>query len=630
MNTKYLQIIVLFIVFPVALTAQRDLSTGRSTLFSASGNCILCHTASGGANSTGTGEDVSPPGGWRSTMMANSAKDPFWQATVESEILHLPHLADLIEERCTNCHIPMGHEQARQDNDTPYTISKALRSSFAMDGVSCTLCHQVTDDDFGSVESFSGGYSISPIRVSFGPYEQPLLQPMYNVSGYEPMYSQHMGRSELCATCHTLFTPFVDDNGHIAGEFPEQTPYIEWRSSIYPSLNTQCQTCHMPVIDEALRISSIPPHSPERSPFYQHHFVGGNTTMLGILKTYADELGVTALDEHIDSTTNRTIRQLEQRTVRLSGGALLVDDTLHITCELENLTGHKFPSGFPSRRAWLNVLVRDNGGRVVFESGAIDRSGEIIGIAEPFEVHHLAIDSQHQVQVYESILGDVNGEATVELLRAATYLKDNRIPPMGFPASQLDNDSIGVAGLARFDHDYASGLGRDVTQYRTPINPGDSPFSITVKVFYQSINPAYIRHLAKYSGERIDRMIRYWNDSASRFRVIASAEWSSTIVDVEKNATPVEFHLNAPYPQPASLQYTESINVPLSLSRPTSNVTMVVTDMLGRRVMSRDFDFMPSGSHTPVLDIAELRPGMYMLSVGVENFTRIQTFIIIP
>ena len=46
---------------------------------------------------------------------------------------------------------------------------------------------------------------------------------------------------------------------------------------------------------------------------------------------------------------------------------------------VENIVGHKFPTGYPSRRTWLHLTVRDAAGRVVFESGALNPNGSITG-----------------------------------------------------------------------------------------------------------------------------------------------------------------------------------------------------------------------------------------------------------
>ena len=69
---------------------------------------------------------------------------------------------------------------------------------------------------------------------------------------------------------------------------------------------------------------------------------------------------------------------------------------LAIDVMVRNLTGHKLPTAYPSRRAWLHVTIRDRDGQVIFESGAIEPSGLIRGNdndadGRRFEPHHTEI-----------------------------------------------------------------------------------------------------------------------------------------------------------------------------------------------------------------------------------------------
>ena len=106
----------------------------------------------------------------------------------------------------------------------------------------------------GDESSYDGGYvidSTQPVgeRVNDGPYavtEESAVS-MKSVSGYSPMMGNHIQTSEMCGACHTLYTPTVDNNGDVAGLFPEQMPYIEWLASDYPD-HRSCQDCHMPEI----------------------------------------------------------------------------------------------------------------------------------------------------------------------------------------------------------------------------------------------------------------------------------------------------------------------------------------------------------------------------------------------
>ncbi|MBK7942105.1 MAG: hypothetical protein IPJ87_09570 [Flavobacteriales bacterium] len=88
----------------------QGLAVGQNTYFMASGNCEGCHGHDpmeyAGVDSNGV--DVNVVDDWRSSMMANSARDPFWRAKVSHEGLVNPALQGIIEDKCTSCHAPMG------------------------------------------------------------------------------------------------------------------------------------------------------------------------------------------------------------------------------------------------------------------------------------------------------------------------------------------------------------------------------------------------------------------------------------------------------------------------------------------------------------------------------------------
>lgn len=62
--------------------AQTTLTTFETDDFSGSGICAMCHSSL----TDEAGNDVSNDAQWRSTMMANAAKDPLWQAKISSEV----------------------------------------------------------------------------------------------------------------------------------------------------------------------------------------------------------------------------------------------------------------------------------------------------------------------------------------------------------------------------------------------------------------------------------------------------------------------------------------------------------------------------------------------------------------
>ena len=62
--------------------------------------------------------------------------------------------------------------------------------------------------------------------------------------------------SELCATCHTLYTKALGPEGEVVGELPEQVPFLEWQHSDYRE-ERNCQSCHMPVVEDSSAIASV-------------------------------------------------------------------------------------------------------------------------------------------------------------------------------------------------------------------------------------------------------------------------------------------------------------------------------------------------------------------------------------
>jgi hypothetical protein len=360
----------------------------------------------------------------------------------------------------------------------------------------------VQPDNLGTDESFTGGYAIDDAREIFGPYEDVFAGPMINHVDYTPKFGEHMQRSALCGSCHTLFTPILDEAGKTVGKFPEQVPYLEWRNSEYAGRGEHCQDCHMPRLDEPVKISARPPWLDPRQPFWRHQFVGGNAFMLTLLRDRAKALEPLADAAQFDRMIRHTRRQLANKTARLEVKAQRADAELVLTAEVQNLTGHKFPTGYPYRRAWLHVEVRDDADRVLFESGGVGKDGRLRGAwSGAYRPHYEEITRPEQVQVYQAIMGDREGQATTSLLRAHTYLKDNRIPPRGYRPDGPHVEHTAVCGEAAADPDFnVDGSGSDRITYRIPLPPRARPKTAVVELLYQPVPPESVSRLLESPG----------------------------------------------------------------------------------------------------------------------------------
>jgi hypothetical protein len=518
----------------------RDLS-----LFTHSENCVACHNNLVAPS----GEDVSIGSTWRSTIMANSARDPYWQASVRRETIDHPTHAAAIQDECAACHMPMSRRITREAGGlgevfahvrtTSAKPEDALLHRLAMDGVSCTACHQIAPDKLGTRENFNANFVMRPTpadgaRVIFGPYRIDAGRKtiMRSVSGFVQAQGRHITESALCASCHTLFTTAFGPNGEAIGSLPEQMNYQEWQHSDFEKEERSCQSCHMPAAPGPIRIASV--LGDTRESLARHVFIGGNAHMVRLLNRYRTELGVEALPNELEATAQATLRQLQQDTATIALSTPRREGTrLTFDVDVRNLTGHKFPTGYPSRRAWLHVTVRDGAGRTIFESGAIDSRGAIAGNdndGDPltYEPHYQRITSADQVQIYESILGDRQNRPTTGLVTATQYLKDNRLLPRGFDKTTAAAE-IGVVGDAFGDASF-TGAG-DRVQYVVQVGTAaGGPLSVEVELRYQAIGYRWAHNLEPYTANASEpvRFLDYYQATVSDSSVAVASARAAT------------------------------------------------------------------------------------------------------
>lgn len=485
-------------------------------LFPTSRSCGGCHGHDPlmTAFITSTGEDVNIHDDWRSSMMANSAKDPFWRAKVSHEILLNPAHSLELQDKCTSCHAPTGHYQAKlHDKKQFYLMADLLTDSLGLDGVTCQACHAQAPGPNGSLHSGQLNFDTNNIRVAYGPYEFVFNPPMINFVGVTPLYGDHISDAGVCAGCHSLVTATVDHQGaYTGGTFVEQATYHEWLNSRYDKSqdNITCQGCHMEQIDDAVVISANYQFLFAKFPFGLHELAGANMTMLKLMKENRQKLGLNAEAEHFDSTLAATLRMLQHKTLDLQLKADDVSgDTMDFSLKLSNKAGHKFPSGYPSRRAWVEFEVLNAAGQTIFHSGKTNPDFTIVGENAAYEPHYQTINSPDQVQIYEIVPVDVLGDFTNVLERAATSIKDNRLTPQGFRSNHPVYDTTQVVNIGN-DPDFnrfadgSEGSGADILHFKLPINGYNGLVSVRARVWYQSLPPKWMAPMFAFSTPEID------------------------------------------------------------------------------------------------------------------------------
>jgi len=449
-------------IFVILLLFSATLAAQDQARFLPAQNCALCHTRipkPGGSWQDQAGW-IGPSHLWKDSMMAHAALDPYWRAKVAFETALAPAEKAAIEDKCLRCHAPTDQYPKRSGHGH---LAMSEVTDLGREGVTCTVCHQIEAAGLGQALSFTGSFTLGTKDHIYGPFPEPFTMPMLHHTGFTATEAAHVRESALCGTCHTVITHPRGGRG----EFIEQAPFLEWLASGYPQKGATCQSCHMPALDRPQYVAhrppggAFPPTSP-RTPFGQHLFAGGNALIPTVL-------GNAEMESRARQQLGRALR-LDMQT-RREGGVAIVGVTV------TNLTGHKLPTAFPSRRLWLHLRATGAAGKLIFESGAWDSSaGKLTGDVEPV--------------IFEAEYADAKGLPTVSLLQAARYRKDTRILPAGFRAERLEE-----AGLRGFD---ITSVGvRSGTDFR----PGSAtvtyriastePLNFTVEAFFQTVKPSH-------------------------------------------------------------------------------------------------------------------------------------------
>ena len=513
---------VLFAAPPFTPNAtQPTINFALNHAYANPGNCQQCH---GGYDAT---NDVEPFDLWSGTMMGNSNRDPIFWAALDVANNDVQGSGEF----CLRCHAPGAWLEGRASPETNAMgdvigVGDADGCSLEgnidegmvgvandFEGVTCALCHRMMENDSPPMGESSfytenaeywvddadcGSPGSGPCRR--GPYDYP--------SGPTPphewAFSPYHQSSEMCATCHNVTNPIlnlIDESGNDTGIlFPVERTYTEWSMSDYADNGSgsyqTCQNCHMPDATQDPVYACAFQSVNRTGDLPQHHFVGGNTWIPGILE---DQYGATIDNGTAFADTTARAQAMLQSAALISVMApteIEPEGMLDVDVRVTNsLTGHKLPTGYTEgRRMWIHLEVVDALDTVIFESGAYDPS-----------TAELTKDSQ--VKVYETIRGTwspddmecihtVNDVEQFHFVLANCIVSDNRIPPLGFTGGT----NIETQPVAYTYPETSPGSGElvnyDDTSYTVPIPPGAvTPLTVRATLRYQTSSKEYIEFL---------------------------------------------------------------------------------------------------------------------------------------
>ncbi|HEU0052575.1 MAG TPA: hypothetical protein VFQ39_05335, partial [Longimicrobium sp.] len=542
--------------FPVETYDHVVAGAGGPEQFITSDQCTGCHSAStfNMAFITATGRDtfnLSPYGEWRASLMGLAGRDPVFHAQRESEVTRFPDKRAFIDTTCYRCHGVMGQRQATIDgtsfrHDMVYTTPGqpgAKYGALARDGISCMSCHQISATALGDTSSFTGRFRVDPPGHVNGPYDTVIDYPMKEALGITPRAAPQIRTGALCGSCHTVVLPVFDKNGRQIKTDYEQATYPEWLNSIYQneiapfdrdSART-CQSCHMPrdfrgdrlryrvaiiedptypMADHRARDSLIT--VAVRDTFSRHMLMGINLFTLSMFQQFPDTLGIRSTDymyaAGVQPLVNAGMSALQlarEQSARVTVESVrTVRDSLEVAVRVENLAGHRLPSGVGFRRAFLELAVvgdRDT----LWASGRTNELGVILrGTTEEplstefftrpvasggvFQPHHETITRDDQVQIYEELVRDPEGWLTTSFLALDSVVKENRLQPRGWKRGGPFWHETQPHGESARDADYWNSKGADRLVYRIPLTRVRGATAVRATLFYQAIPPYYL------------------------------------------------------------------------------------------------------------------------------------------
>lgn len=426
----------------------------------------------------------------------------------------------------------------------------------------------------------TGRYVESPADELNGPFKDVKKKPMQQVLGISPVHNEFTSDSKMCGTCHTINLPNIGPmpvdtfpvltaaagNPVLAkyGHSIEQATFLEWQNSAYgfsPDNKKNikefrsCQSCHMPNNFENLagdvkvdkittKIATVqdasyafsPNQLPNedltlypRSDFKRHELVGLNVFLLEMFDQFPGILGVNETDYMTSAKNGNTLaienmlRQARDSTVDVKAKAKSISKdkkNLEVDVKVTSKVGHRFPSGVAFRRAFLELLVMDKDGHVIWGSGRTNHVGvitdscgiplktEFLPDTFNYQKHYQVINYQNQVQIYEELNINQDNHFTTSFIHRNVNMKDNRLLPKGYRHSSAYKEANQGEVIYEFmkatdphrvdgDPDYKGGKdfkGEDNIKYRIKLPDGFTTDDVTVKatMYYQAIPPFWL------------------------------------------------------------------------------------------------------------------------------------------
>lgn len=476
--------------------------------------CSFCH---GYFEEARLNPQAEPYRNWVASMMGQASRDPIFFAALAIANQDMNDGGDT----CLRCHTPAGWLGGRSTPTDGSGLGGGIGADF--DGVTCNLCHRIVNPTYVPGQSppadqpilsdlaaagelpaqpHTATYVVDTDDVRRAPRDPGLLpHPLPHPMLMSPFHKS----SSLCATCHDVSNPqfmkqrdgtyrlTAPDAAHPTQNkydmFPVERTFSEWSQSAFANGGVQlgglfggshptgimesCQDCHMPKrLGPGCIVSGFPvwPNMP------QHAFNGANSWVLrAVYELYPFESGLRG--DFVEDSIARSVQMLRDAST-----LQLTQSGPYLKTKITNFSGHKLPSGYPEgRRIWINIRFLNSSDQLIAERGAYNPATAVLSTTDT-----KVYEAKLGLDAYMSAQTGLPAGESFHFLLNNTFIKDNRIPPIGFTNAGFASVQAAPVGAT-----YADGQNWDEAVYQIPSGTARA----VVTVYHQTTSKEYIEFL---------------------------------------------------------------------------------------------------------------------------------------
>ena len=353
---------------------------------------------------------------WRPSAHRYAAMDKAFQAV---QLTMAKQNGPTSTRYCGGCHDPISLFSGTKNISADESALTGLLGF--QEGVSCLSCHAVRQTDVrGNAQyvvappaRYLGENRVRPRSVVRWRFVRDFLIRAYPDQHVQSLSKTMFKKPEYCAACHKQF---VDEEVNRVGWVQLQNQFDNWRMSHWArersdaTKTIECRECHMPLVtstDPAAGDPSDYNRTPADRRHRSHRFLGANQLMPTLLnlpggieqtRLIGEWLkGRIAIPEIADKWRGPDTPAVSLQIVAPESAR--AGELVTVRCVVSSQkVGHDFPTGpLDIIQSWIELVVRDEQDRVVFDTGTVDdqgfiKPGSFLFKAEPVDQYGNLID----------------------------------------------------------------------------------------------------------------------------------------------------------------------------------------------------------------------------------------------